>query len=217
MKIPLYLAVAQWALLLTLGLLVVGAYRQLGRVFADKRPTSALGPVPGSRATEFVYLRISDNTEHRFRPAVDHKPTLLGFVDPTCPACEELVENLSTATSVGELDGFRTLLVMSDPPTYAGISTAFRSTGLEIGRPPTDAAREAYNAAATPLLVAIDSSGTVRAARSVVGPKDIRVLMEAAVEPSPTGELGVAVIRPDEGAAVSAEVPATINTGGGVT
>ena len=134
MRIPLYLAIAQWALLLMLGLLVIGAYRQLGRVFSGKRPRGAFGPEPGSSAKEFDYLRIRDNTSQIFNPARNGGPTLLGFVDPTCPACEELVENLSAADASGELAGFRTLLVMSDPPAYAEISPAFCSTATAMRR-----------------------------------------------------------------------------------
>jgi hypothetical protein len=217
MRIPLSLAIAQWALLLTLGLLVIGVYRQLGRVFSGKRPADALGPVPGSPAKEFEYVRIRDNTTHTFRPAGHDSATLLGFVDPTCPSCEELVENLSAADASGELAGVRTLLVMSDPPAYAEISPAFCSTALEIGRPPTEAAREAYNASATPLLIAIDRAGVVRAARPAIAGKDIRALTQAALVATPTDELEVTVIGPDKAVLATAEVPTEANSGGRVT
>lgn len=217
MKIPLFLAIAQWALLLALGLLVVAAYRQLGRVFAGKRPAGALGPVPGSNAQGFDYIRIRDNTTQVFRPADNARPTLLGFVDPTCPACEELVENLSAADGSGELSGVRTLLVMSDPPAYAEISPAFCSTTIEIGRPPTEAARDSYNASATPLLIAIDRAGMVRAARPTTARKDIRVLMQAALATAPADEFGLTVIGADEGVPAAAQVRAQASNGGRVT
>jgi hypothetical protein len=207
MRIPLYLAVAQWALLLTLGLLVIGAYRQLGRVFSGKRPAGALGPAPGSSAKEFDYLRIRDGTMQSFRPAGNDGPTLLGFVDPTCPACEELVENLNAADTSGELAGFRTLLVMSDPPAYAEISPAFSFTALEIGRPPTAAAREAYNASATPLLIAIDRAGVIRAAHPAIARKDIRALIQAALAAPAAEKVGVMAIGPDEAVPAPADGP----------
>jgi hypothetical protein len=59
MRIPLYLAVAQWALLLGLGLLVVTAYRQLGRVLGRARQPAALGPPVDSRPGKIAYERIS--------------------------------------------------------------------------------------------------------------------------------------------------------------
>jgi hypothetical protein len=217
MRIPLYLAIAQWALLLTLGLLVIGAYRQLGRVFSGKRRADALGPAVGSSAQEFEYIRIRDNTSQIFTPAGHDGPTLLGFVDPTCPACEELVENLSAAHASGELAGFRTLLVMSDPPAYAEISPAFCSTAIEIGRPPTEAARQAYNATATPLLIAVDRVGTVRAARPATERKDIRALSQTALAPRGDDALGVTIIDPDKAAMATGDIATQANNGGRVT
>ena len=162
-------------------------------------------------------MRIRDSTSHTFRPAGSDGPTLLGFVDPTCPSCEELVENLSAADASGELAGFRTLLVMSDPPAYAEISPAFCSTAIEIGRPPTEAAREAYNASATPLLIAIDTAGVVRAARPAIAPKDIRALTQAALVTAPSDEVGITVIDPDEAVLAHTEIPTQANSGGTVT
>ena len=48
MRVPLYLAVAQWALLLALGLLVVTAYRQLARVLGQASTPAELGPAVGN-------------------------------------------------------------------------------------------------------------------------------------------------------------------------
>jgi hypothetical protein len=58
MRIPLYLAVAQWALLLALGLLVVTAYRQLARVLGQASTPAELGPPVGSRPSQIVYQPI---------------------------------------------------------------------------------------------------------------------------------------------------------------
>ena len=217
MRISLYLEIAQWALLLTLGLLVIGAYRQLGRVLSGKRSPGALGPEPGSSAKEFDYMRIRDNTSQIFTPAGNGAPTLLGFVDPTCPACEELVENLSAADASGELVGFRTLLVMSDPPAYAEISPAFCSTAIEIGRPPTEAARQAYSATATPLLIAIDGQGVIRAARPATERKDIRALIKTALAPRAADEVGVTIIDSEQALAAAGDSRTQANNGGRVT
>ena len=59
MRIPLYLAVAQWALLLVLGVLVVTAYRQLGRVLGQAQAPAALGPPVGSRPDRIIYAPVS--------------------------------------------------------------------------------------------------------------------------------------------------------------
>lgn len=55
MRISLYLAVAQWALLLALGLLVVTAYRQLARVLGQASTPAELGPPVGSRPSPIIY------------------------------------------------------------------------------------------------------------------------------------------------------------------
>jgi hypothetical protein len=106
---------------------------------------------------------------------------------------------------------------MSDPPAYAEISPAFCSTEIEIGRPPTEAARDAYNASATPLLIAIDRAGVVRAARPTTARKDIRVLMQAALATTPADDLGLTVIGGDEAVAASASVRTQASNGGRVT
>jgi hypothetical protein len=182
MTIPLYLAIVSWALLLTLGLLVILMYRQLARVFADKRPIRNLGPPLGSDARKFEYTRVSDNTVQSFLPG-DGLPVLLAFVEPTCPACETLVDSLGRVAGGDEPSDLRVLLVISDPPDYLQISETFRLTKLEIARPPTNATRDGYNAIATPLLIAIDGAGIVRAARSVTQPDDVRAFMNAALSP----------------------------------
>jgi hypothetical protein len=49
-QIPVYLFVAQWALLAALGVLVVIVYRQLGRLLAGGGQVADLGPAVGSAA-----------------------------------------------------------------------------------------------------------------------------------------------------------------------
>lgn len=189
MKIPVYLAVAQWALLLALGLLVIILYRQLGRLGSSKAATE-LGPKVGSRAAEFSYARVGDNSRHYLTPG-DGQPLLVAFVDPTCPACEQLVGNLTLATDAGDLAGLRVLLLTSDPPSYLQISDSFRRTPLEIGMVTTHGVREAYNAVGTPLLVAIDGEGTVRAAGAARELQEVRAFSQACVLPSPDTTLPV--------------------------
>jgi hypothetical protein len=75
-----------------------------------------------------------------------------------------LVGSLGELQAAGELAGHRVLLLISDPPSYIGISTAFQATTLPIGRPLATAEVAGYRAIGTPLLVAVDGSGTVRAA-----------------------------------------------------
>jgi hypothetical protein len=163
MRIPLYLEVAQWALLFGLGSLVIVLYRQLGRLLSHDPGPASPGPAVGSKAAPIRYARLPARTVGQLTPG-DGQPALVAFVDPTCPACEQLVGSLGALAAAGELPGIRVLLLISDPPGYLSISAAFQDTSLEIGRPLTAAEVTGYRATSTPLLVAVDGSGIVRAA-----------------------------------------------------
>lgn len=163
MRIPIYLEIAQWALLLGLGSLLVVLYRQLGRLLGDRRDPAELGPPVGSKAAPIRYAAVPDGSHERIVPG-EGQPALIAFVDPTCPACEQLVVSLDELLAAGELAGCRVLLLISDPPGYLGISAAFKATSLPIGRPLSAAEVDGYRATGTPLLVAVDGVGTVRAA-----------------------------------------------------
>ena len=52
--LPLYLVIAQWALLGALGVLVVVVFRQLGRLMAGA-PQAKLGPPEGSQAEPLTH------------------------------------------------------------------------------------------------------------------------------------------------------------------
>jgi hypothetical protein len=175
MRIPEYLEVAQWALLLALGALVVVLYRQLGRLLSHTRdPDAPPGPAVGDKATAIRYRRLADGDAGELAPG-HGQPTLIAFVDPTCPACERLVSSLDALTAAGELAGISVLLLISDPPGYLSISAAFKDTRLEVGRPLAAAEVAGYRATATPLLVAVDGAGIVRAAGTASTVPEVRV------------------------------------------
>jgi len=190
-NIPVYLVVAQWALLLTLGLLVIIMYRQLGRVFGAGQPERKHGPAVGSKAASFEYLRVADESMQYFAPGAG-QPALAAFVEPTCQACDALVAALTVADQQGELAGLRVVLLMSEPPGYLRISDAFSATGLEIGRVTTRAAHHAYNVDSTPVLVAIDGTGVVAAAGTAFELADVRAYCQACLVPAPAVSLPMA-------------------------
>ncbi|HEU5418920.1 MAG TPA: hypothetical protein VFV41_14615 [Streptosporangiaceae bacterium] len=217
MRIPVFLADAQWAMLLALGLLVLTAYRQLGRVMGRSGQPAELGPPAGSQPGKIDYTRLSGGgqadgadapSEGAGRPGQHGEadgragqvcafvpgggqPALLAFVDPTCPSCEELVTSLGAAREAGDLDGVRVLLLTSDPPSYLQISAVFRAATLEIGRPLDRDDLEPYRATATPLLVAIDAGGVVRAAGTAVRLAEVRAYGQACLLPAPPDLLPV--------------------------
>jgi hypothetical protein len=200
-RIPVFLADAQWALLLALGLLVLTAYRQLGRVMGRASQPAELGPPVGSQPGKIDYTRLSgDGQAGRAAGQADRvcafvpgggQAALVAFVDPTCPSCEELVTALGAAREAGDLDEARVLLLTSDPPSYLQISAVFRATTLEIGRPLDRDDLEPYRATATPLLVAIDAGGVVRAAGTAVRLAEVRAYHQACLLPAPPDLLPV--------------------------
>ena len=191
MRVPLFLVIAQWALLLGLGLLVITAYRQLGRVLGQSRPAAGIGPEVGSRPGRISYQALSgealsgeplsgeSGAERTFVPG--GRPAMLAFVDPTCPSCEELVTALGQASDAGELGDTRVLLLTADPPSYVQISAAFRATRLELGRLLDRDELEPYRATATPLLVAMDDAGVVRAAGTAARLAEVRAFRQASL------------------------------------
>jgi len=182
MKVPLYLAVAQWTLLFAFGLLLIVVYRQLGRMLHKDDAAAPLGPVLGSKAASLEYNRFADDTVRYVTPG-DGQPTLLAFVEPTCPSCEQLVLALGTAEHAGELTGLRVLLLTSSPKSYLKVSDAFRATRLECGRILARSTTQAYGATSTPLLVAIDRDGVVRAAAPAIRLAEIRTFSRACLLP----------------------------------
>ena len=200
-RIPVYLFVAQWALLGALAVLVVIMYRQLGRLLTGSDEADDLGPEIGRPAPALTYVAMADGQERRLAPGADG-PVLVAFADPTCPSCEQLVGALGELSSDGELDGIRALVLISDPPSYLRISEVFSGSQLEIGRPARRSGLDSYRVTATPLLVAIDASGVVRAADSVIKASDVRAFAAACRPPAPETSLspGVRQRLPVEGA-----------------
>jgi hypothetical protein len=192
MRIPVYLEVAQWALLLGLGCLVVVMYRQLGRLLRQPEHDAGLGPPVGSTAGSFRYERVPDGETRLVTPG-DGQAVLIAFVDPTCPACEKLVNSLGELRAADRLPGTRILLLMSDPPAYLRVSAAFQATSLEIGRPLNSRELTSYRAEATPLLVAVDGTGVVRAAGVASSPGEVRAMAAALTELRISSESEVAL------------------------
>lgn len=184
-SIPLYLAVAQWALLGALGVLVIVMFRQLGRLLAGDAKARELGPPVGSLAVPLSYLRPGEADVCLFTPG-GGQPALIAFVDPTCPSCEELVLVLDAMRAAGELAAVRVLLLISDPASYLRISEAFLASELEIGRPADPSGLDAYRATGTPLLVAVDAAGAVAAAGSTIRRAEVRRYRDACTGHSPT-------------------------------
>jgi len=195
-QIPVYLAVAQWALLAALCGLVLVMFRQLGRLLGGGSPAAAAGPATGGRAARIAYIRSGERAVRQFVPGAG-QPALVAFADPTCPSCEDLVSVLDQASRSGELAGLRVLVLISDPPGYLAISAAFSSAGLEIGRPAGRDGLRSYRVTATPLLVAIDADGVVRAGGPVTRAVEVAAFARACLLPDPRTTPAVAAAGPE--------------------
>jgi hypothetical protein len=178
MREPLFLVLAQWVLLFALAVLMIVMFRQLGWLLSKTGKPAELGPPVGSRAARISYLAVPGGEPGQLTPG-DGQPALIAFVDPTCPACEQLVTSLDAAQAAGDLAGFAVLLLVSDPPRYLQISPAFTGSSLQIGRPASRAEVTSYRATGTPLLVAVDNMGIVRAAGPASRPAEVQASVQA--------------------------------------
>jgi hypothetical protein len=200
LRIPLYLAIAQWALLGALGVLVIAAFRQLGRLLNGTATATELGPLIGSRAAGLSYFRPGEQAPRHLVPGTG-QPALIAFVDPTCPSCEQLVLTLDQLQAAGDLAAVRVLLLISDPASYLQISEAFSATELEIGRPSDPAGLESYRVTGTPLLVAVDAVGTVTATGSAIRAAEVRRYIQASLGSTQAPAVLPAVVVRGEGTA----------------
>jgi hypothetical protein len=180
MREPLFLVIAQWALLFALAVLMLVMYRQLGWLLSKNGKPAELGPPVGGKAPRISYLSLPGGEPGQLAPG-EGRPALIAFVDPTCPACEQLVTSLDAARAAGDLAGIEVLLLISDPPSYLQISAAFTGTSLQIGRPASRAEVAGYRATGTPLLVAVDKTGVVRAAGPASQPPEVQASIRASL------------------------------------
>jgi len=147
-------------------------------LLSHERDPAEPGPRVGSSAAPIRYRRLPDGEAGRLTPG-NGQPALIAFVDPTCPACEQLVTSLGMLDAAAELPGVRVLLLISDPPGYLSISAAFHDTSLEIGRPLSTAEVAGYRVTGTPLLVAVDGTGVIRAAGAASKPTAVQAYAAA--------------------------------------
>ena len=183
MRIPSYLEVAQWALLFGLGGLVIVLYRQLGRLLSHSGKHEEPGPEIGSRAAPIRYLQVPAGTPSRVAPG-DGMPLLIAFVDPTCPACEQLVSSLSAPQVADELLGCTDLAADVRPaglcdrlPGFPGDQPGDRQAGQR--RRSRKLPADQHSAAR-----GVDRAGTVRAAGIARMPAEILAMSRTIVTES---------------------------------
>ena len=103
----------------------------------------------------------------------------------------------------------RVLLLTSSPKSYLKVSDAFRATQLECGRILAQATTRAYGATSTPLLVAIDRDGVVRAAGPAIQLAEVRAFSRACLLPPDEGEsIPITAAAPQHETDLEAAAPA---------
>jgi hypothetical protein len=182
-QIPLYLAVVQWVVLLSLGLLVLLMYRQLARQMGIGARPQEPGLPTGTRATAFDYVSVPANgarRQARFEPA-SGRPALVLFADPSCTACDEALIALEDAVRSTAGEDLVVLVVTTEPDTYLAASKAFQTTMLPLARVANDVARS-YRVDVTPFAYGIDRRGVIRASLVPRSARDFEAMARAAAE-----------------------------------
>jgi hypothetical protein len=184
-EIPVYLAVVQWVLLVTLAFLVVVVYRQLAQAIGVGTPARERGLPIGSSSAAFTYVRLRPvaSGAGRFEPG-SGRPSLLLFADPSCQACDVALRELEKAARSSPLDGLAVLVVTTEPETNLAASDAFRATGLPLAMIGEDVLRD-YRVDSTPLAYGIGPDGVIRARSVPSSAKELRALARAAARRGP--------------------------------
>jgi hypothetical protein len=177
--VPTALLVAQWILLLGLGVLVFLMYRQLAYLLGLSRAVSGGGGLAvGERAPRFEYL-VGDGEDGRrevFSP--EGTPTLLMLTSPGCGSCTTALKNFEKVTRKIRQDGVRVLAATdADAGTIEAIE-AFRDSEIPIVRVDHDVPSRVFRTYTTPYLYAIGPKGDVVGAREAVTAGQIRELVK---------------------------------------
>lgn len=157
--------VAQWAALITLTILLLGVFRQVGLLLPPSTRTQVSGPTPGRRAPRPLLEHVRKVTLNGRTEA----GTIVAFVTEDCTGCQRLLADLSSSQVARDEP---VVLVTRHPsPQFA---QAIQETGI-----PTisadDALWDACGVTATPLVVRIDERGRIAA-------REVTHRVEAAVQ-----------------------------------
>jgi AhpC/TSA family len=164
-EIPVALLVAQWLLLLGLGVMVVLMYRQLGYLLGLSRAVSGSGGLDvGEQAPTFEYEPFPTNGsgEQRRGFVPEGARTLLMFTTPGCASCQTALRSLEEATRRLREDGLRVLVATDAEPEHIQAVEVFRDSPLPVVRVDHDVPTRLFRTYTTPFLYAIGDDGKVR-------------------------------------------------------
>ena len=178
--VPTALLVAQWILLLGLGVLVFLMYRQLAYLLGLSRAVSGGGGLTvGERAPRFEYVvGTGDDDDRREVFSPEGTRTLLMLTSPGCGSCTTALKNFEKVTRKLRRDGIRVLAATdADVGTIEAIE-AFRDSEIPIVRIDQDVPSRVFRTYTTPYLYAIAQNGEVVGAREAVTAGQIRELVK---------------------------------------
>jgi hypothetical protein len=145
--------IVQWALLVILGLLLLGVLRQVGLMLPPPESRElASGPSLGGKVPNALLVRV-----RAIRNGSSSEPTILAFVAESCPACQHLLAELPS----GE-DRMPQLVLVAKQPT-ASFRVAVETTGYPVIVDESGDLWRSAKVTATPLVMRISGDGTVEA------------------------------------------------------
>lgn len=179
-EIPLPVLVAQWVILIVLGVLVVLIYRELAYVIGmeTSRDHSADGPAVGSEAPSFEYRAGLHGERREFVPS--GKRSVLLFTDPGCGACTTAVALLERAAAAGETARLRVLVVTDGEIRAVAANDQLRETSLELALVAHKVAHHEYHVTATPMLICVDADARIHSKRAGVSQETLSAFLDAA-------------------------------------
>ena len=179
-EVPTGLLVAQWILMLGLGVLVLVMYRQLAYLLGLSRAVSGGGGLAvGERAPEFEYVVGDGGAERREVFSPEGARTLLMLTSPGCGSCTTALQNFEKVTRKLRGDGVRVLAATdADAATIEAIE-AFKESEIPIVRIDREVPARAFRTYTTPFLYAIAPNGQIVGAREAVTAGQIRELVKS--------------------------------------
>jgi hypothetical protein len=183
-QLPVAVVIAQWAVLLGLGFLVLVLYRQLAFLMDLKDRRHSLeeqtgGLADGAPVPSFDY-QVYEGDGQRVESWLSgaRGATVMLFGDPLCASCERALLALESLAKSGRLRGVDCLVVTSESPEIVAAVDAFRDSILPIAHVQKEVIVQAFNLKATPYLLFADAVGAVAASGPVHDEKTILQLLQ---------------------------------------
>jgi peroxiredoxin len=183
--VPVAVLVAQWVLLVSLGVFLILVYRQLAFLLEIGRGGKTQQGLPaGTAAPIFDYVPLN-GTSKASKDVFETKGkwTILMFADPMCASCERAVASLTRVVRKHRSDGLSVLVATTSELEIMESVEAFKGSSIPLGQIDHQVHR-LYETHATPSLFVIDPNGTIRRGGSFDTESAIEQMLLEAQQPS---------------------------------